>query len=953
MSASSSSSSSDKMVSPSAGNVKLKIIVDGRYLAPTSEQNREIVRTWTNLHRTQVHKSIPWKNGTRHTLSEPIEMKMHLNDEYDELEKRKKRGEGASVGRFKVNGKLRRDAMIWFEVMAEEKGVGNVAVMCSAGTGSVTVKDLMEASESGNAVAVPLFLHSYFDQTTRKPMLKGAISVMAVFEDPNATSTFVHSKAPKTRFELTQENAGVMSAIMQSEIMGQITPFMESAKKAGVNFRETMEPNSRIISPWRMSGAGQLWAPSYFANSHSGGLLVSEAPEDEKAYLDLIHYAMHRDNWNPDEAFEILDKQLARTDATYDDRVTGIVACLGTAFMLFPTSLPYKSDTRDLHTRESMMKQMVPAAASQLESSSGEVNVESYDDAMLRGGDDCEGSGLAGKLIADAIANGEWSHPHLKSAKRLMKMGYVHVSNLGSVTSPKMEQDHHTSSRLDTSHDVDKIGQHLEYSENHHRQIEIFKAAGEPTGKEPELKHHYAKIYPPPKENLGGHSWAQFVPVWSFAEQVRRVVPDVDVRAVFGASAEPGSDPVEAPAWLHYLPEMVGEGTASVFPLLKPIVEYTVNGDRDAVRLRELNYQRSLHAIVSKSTTFRSMKTQMRQFKTVHTPNTRHTGFYRQTTQVFADKFMDTTGGVASYNAVRTHSVDENALNDDHDPLRNIAYSSLASSAVHKLAIQMDTKLQRAALRVGSNLPEKGTEHMRGAFVHVSGENNKYDGEKLSSEMEEAMILGDLAGMKTLATNKKRDACNLVDPEMLSLGVDMEERLEWPLCNRIALVPNKPLSKVGAYAMQTYQRHLPPMIRFSKKLPFLATEASRKVAVARMGDDGSVTSENTARLVENEEVVEAQRSYVRSISTRTRSLFSNRDWLSRDEAQEKGLSLVTFSFKPYDLVSEKVGDHIMQDLSNMKRNGLVYSADFYIEEPTQHIQNAVFRLLCKAPKPEK
>lgn len=867
--------------------------------------------------------------------SEPLLFELQLNDEYEEAEYRAA-NPGANTF-FAVNGKLRRDAAIFLELMAEESATGNVAVMCHAGSGSATVQSLMQAE--GNAALVPLYLNAFMDPQTQQPMLKGRLSVTAQFHDKRATAEFVHSKAPRTRFELSGENLGTLTSLMQSEIMGQLTPFMDSAKAENVQFKETMPPNARIISPWRMTSIGQIWSPSYFADDRAGGVrLRSDAEPDEKAMLDVIHYAMRRHNWEPDEAFGILQSQMRRTDATYDDRVTEITAALGTAFMLFPNSLPYKSDTRDLNMR---------SAALQRSDVKGNVDVESYDDTAYRLGDDCEGLGLQGKRFADQLAREQWKHEHMRIASEFVRTYYVATSNLGSVTSPKMDQKH-TASRLDTAHDVERIRAHLDDAERHHEQIETFAAAGAAEEHIPKLsvgdsvadKHKYVQVYPPPKEPLGGHSWVQFVPTWSFAEQVRRVVRDVDVHAVFGTES--------LPAWSKYLPEMVGEGTATVYPLLKPIVEYTVNGDRNEVRRAELAYQRSLHAIVSQSKAFHAMTSEMRQAKTAHVPNTRHTGFYRQTTQVFADKYLNETGGVASYSAVRTHAVDAQSVRDDHDPLRDRKYAALTSASVHKRTAEMHLELQEAAMAANSKKPTRAG----GAFVHVTGEARKYAA-ALPRDVEEEMVLGDLVGVKTLATSSAHDAANLVRAKDLSLGVDMEERLEFPLSNRIALSPNARLTKTGAYVLRAYMRCLPASVQFSKQLPLLQTSFDRKVAFVRLAADGkTVRSSETARLVEHDEAVDAQRSYVRRIATQTKQMFAQRPWLSREEAKEQGLSLVTFLFKPYDLVSAEVGEHIMRDLLQFKNTGLVHTADFYVEEPTQHIQNAVFRLLCRAPAPK-
>ena len=79
---------------------------------------------------------------------------------------------------------------------------------------------------------------------------------------------------------------------------------------------------------------------------------------------------------------------------------------------------------------------------------------------------------------------------------------------------------------------------------------------------------------------------------------------------------------------------------------------------------------------------------------------------------------------------------------------------------------------------------------------------------------------------------------------------------------------------------------MPPFVIPSKKLPLLGTDAAAKVAYVRLANDGTVKSTETARLVQNDEAVTAQRSYVRSISERVEALFSGTEWMSHDEAEE-------------------------------------------------------------------
>ena len=121
--------------------------------------------------------------------------------------------------------------------------------------------------------------------------------------------------------------------------------------------------------------------------------------------------------------------------------------------------------------------------------------------------------------------------------------------------------------------------------------------------------------------------------------------------------------------------------------------------------------------------------------------------------------------------------------------------------------------------------------------------------------------------------------------------------------------------------------------------------------IVRLADaqTGEVSSTATARLVLNQKAVQDQRRYIFAIANKTKSLFADRPWLSREDALKQDLTLVTMFFKPYDITNENVVEAIGSDLQSYRDNGVIYTADFYVEEPTQHIQNGVLRVLCVAP----
>ena len=957
----------DVEAAPSAGKMTITFVVDGSNFAPRDQQSNEVLRVWTSLSRNETHQSIEWDKTSGGMASKRMTFELQLDDEYVANE--------TNVKRFDVNGKLRRDAAIWVQVLAEEQSMGNVAGLGSNGMGYFMVSDVLAASEKNKKCATPLLLHAYMDPKTNEPLVKGAVLVDSVtVHDARAKADFIHSAAPRTRFELSHQNLPVLQALMQSEILAQLAPFVDDAKKRGIAFQETMSPNAQIIAPWRMTAVGQLWAQSFIAYDRADNKLHSgEQQMDEQYMKDLFVFALRRRNWTEKEAVQILQHQLQQTDATYDDRITELMSIGGTALCMLSTSLPYKSDTRNLNRRVERL--------SGRSTESGEpANVESYDDAVLRLTGDCEDTGKVNKLHADMLSYGQWKSPLLQTYQRFVRDYYVPTTNLGSVTSPSLGNDAAKTSTAASwafpdDHNLEKTAAHLADAERHHDQVERHLAAGAPLDDVPHLsvsddtqtKHKHTRVYPPDlKEPLGGHSWAELVLLARFAELTRRIVPDLhqkDTESIFGANSTLNNE--KTPAWTAYLPHMVLEGTGRIDPLVAPRVSYVINGDRNAVRLQELRYQRTLHALLQ-SKVFHSMESEARQAMTVHVPNTRFTSFYRQSTQMFTDKFLSSSGGIASFSWVRTHPIDERLINDSHDPNQE-ALAALNSNSIHLKTKQLHGKIIAAAAAHRSEhsakIAQQRIEHTGGGvFSKWENPSSKQQQQQqqhmaknvaISSASEEAVVLGDMVGLKTLVTDQKHDAATMVDPKNLTLGIDLEERVAWPIPSQIALVPGARLSVTGAYTLRTFQRHLPAFVIPSKKLPMLGTAEKYKAiaGIVRLADaqTGEVSSTATARLVLNQKAVQDQRRYIFAIANKTKSLFADRPWLSREDALKQDLTLVTMFFKPYDITNENVVEAIGSDLQSYRDNGVIYTADFYVEEPTQHIQNGVLRVLCVAP----
>lgn len=888
---------------PSAGTVHIDFEVDGSLLPNTAQSGgRVIVMSWNSLNRHSDTVPVVWRSGTDDTKSRTLRVSLPLQDEYEHAKLR--RNGKADDAQFAL-GSLRTDSNVWFTTLVEEPSLmTNRAVYGQYGAGYVSVAELVEMSRSAAPLRaeVPLVLFDVPDGNNGL-MKRATVRIKKVHfgDDTRALQRLASAQKLLTSepslFELNEHNMPLIESLTGAAISRHL---YNITNNDNLKLQGTREINTRVVAPWYQTHQpfeqlNRLPIHGFFIDKSALNTLRSDAADDQTYLVNVFGYAARRRNMKLADIERIMSAQLERTDDAYDPRFTECLAVLARGFVLMSNTFDYQSD----------MHQMSDRAHRFAKDTAKTVNDESWKNAQLFGGGDCEDLAHYAYEHAQMLRRGNWTSSFLCTAQKALKL-YVPVMMLGTVTSPA----------LGNSHDANKSAAHLADAEHHHTVIRA--AAGHRNVQDHMVRSdatrilHKMVVRGSPEDlalPVGGHSWMEMIPRHKFTELTRRLVPDQPAFA---------KDETMAP-WRYFVPHMVLEGTGRINPLFMPSAYYAVPGQkRDALRRADLAHMRTHHALISNSPVFHGMQSEAQPTNTVNTPHERMTAFYVQSTQCFTDEFLHSTGCVA-FNwfqlrpdaPVHEQTVDplfdkEDALSADKIKMAEAAFVNSAAADLSKPRTAAETF--------------NGVDHV-GAL--------------------KTLAVGALVGENIDMT--------CFEPAKFTLGVDLEQRLlDRPYASNIALLPVGTVEPLEAKAIASQLRQVCPAEKPSSRLRNFATDPALPIAYVRQSlhNENETDARAMARLVHNEKLVSEQRKYVSDVLTGVRNLFVNEPWLGRAAAAKRSLNLQTFYVSPCDLTSERAPSLIVNEVARFKQAGVVKMARAYVEEPTQNFQTLVLQLLC-------
>lgn len=693
-------------------SLELDITYDGSRLDRPDQEGDPEIHVWTSVNDAQSIRRVEWADSER-LVSKKMTVTVDMENQYD--------GEDTP---------FRHDAAIWFGALAQSPNAQKVAVRQRVGAGQVYLHFL---ADSDDEIDVPLQLFNHTDRQGVR-YTKGMVTIHAVRLADGFVPEFAETAGP---FEYIPQNAALLHSSVRSFVQRAIYPFTEEAEGAGLAIKPAVKFVKRVHAPFFNTTAGMLPGPLYwvFARQYQ-----HTAPSEAWAEK-LVDLALRRANRSRAWMQGAIEDQFDDADAKWvSDEFVEAVEIVGTALCIVSTSLPYTGDRVDLNRRDTAFV-----------SSTNVHPAESFDEALLRQGGDCEDLGHAEYEVMDVLLKGvpslargdTWARrgsfhsPLLQNIQRVLHL-YVGLGSLGSVMSAALGNSNGTKTKkaqfiIDSRADAN---------------VEV-----------------------------GAHMWTELVPQRKFVALVRRTAPDLDEAQLLDPAM------VDAP-WTYTLPHLVLEGTGRLKPLQLPRVAYCSPYDtierRKAVVARDDMWHATLAALMGSAKIFKVFQVERRQANTTRVPNARVNTFYRRATYAYTPYLLERGLGIPYLTWVNRGD----RVTEPGNPLYTEAASAIASTKLREQAIEYEAA---------------HTEELH----EVAAIGAKED----SPGHTPAMLLA-----RRLATGSF-DRPNRADDE-ITYGVNMADRLRqepaWP--EHVALLPGHALDEVEAASIASFMRQLKPNI---------------------------------------------------------------------------------------------------------------------------------------------
>lgn len=965
----------------------------------STRQHRPTLRAWSSANRTDTQTAVH-----AHTGNAIVTLSL---DEHHSHAEANAAAEAAAVGNNDAS------LAVWFELMAEEAStVGNRAVLGHCGTGGVNVQSLLaqfidkDKGTLTKEVLVPLTLYNYTNERGAKgdvnltprnsAYIKSALVIRDVTFERAADVLRAHAAnalfAQRVSvFSVTGESSAFTNGVVETcveRLLYQQTP---AAAKEGVSIEGVTPLATRLIVPYRSTSVGLVWGASYFIDEHASERAAYMRRNVEEAFMArLARDAFKRQNMDVQHAIGVMRAQLARRDDVYDARFTECVATTVRAMRDVSVALVYQSDFVDAEHRVQRLNFMASAAGSSAprwsravvaeafcragitaERTAGgkkdvthvtHADVESYDDARMRGGGDCEDLGRLALFLGMALyygredmastehvhrAYGGWNDELLDCMQAVVHL-YVPGQNVAAVTSPALKPTPKKSTEAAA----------LAYSAAqwaypriaHHYPALLAEAAATAADKKKKSKGDEHNAHMPVIDSAearaevqGGHMFGMWLLKTAVSEWTRRVTEppesvepeehSVRVRREFhrmlmhdapSVQVDASTGVCAAPGWYAYLPtSLTLEGTGRLHPLMLPAVAYQVSRDRrEKTAAKAAAETETLHWLLEKAPALRAADvegTQTAATQSLGAP--RHlTAFYRQVTQFYTPLYYNETG-IAGFDWYQTRQPVRAEVKED-DALYERSDVQLQAALVQQCAVAMAAATKDAAAAVNAARLEVGG--MR-THLHTKA----------------------VARVLAQAADVRHDT--EVHAEQLRFGVQYEDVLaQRPLAPHIALMPQPALDRVEARVMSEYLRHLPAFAPATFTPPSMRFAKPDAVVYARVSHDDfrAPDAKGTARLVCNADMRAALERRAAALMQGVTALKSDVVWPAAHEKAARGKTLLSFGFYLYDLVDDDTVRTLLTQLGAADVKQRVYAARAYEHEPTRYVRQVIVQLLC-------
>lgn len=502
---------------------------------------------------------------------------------------------------------LSQDDSIWLEVVADGVNEDRVPVGVRAGMTQILLRDVAKAHQKNQHFEEKLDLVLPTYQTKHGPYKKGELHVkINKQENQDVLSQFKFK--PLSKYDFVEENHEFIGTVLDYTTNSVLFPFEEGSKKIGGPF----EPASKNLEGF----SAPLWQNNVDLPISHYFQQYSEMTHDENTMKNFAKISLDRAGITAEDFCKVVSEQMKERGSKYNIRFTEMVTATVSTACLLSTSMPYKSDETFRIKGNNGKAKRVP--------------LESFNDGLRLGGDDCEGLAEINHRVARIIElgdpskadpkiawkkDGSWDDPVLQSMQQIMHI-MVPLGTLGEVT----------SSRLGNSQGTDKNKPLIIDSDEDVNNVEF-----------------------------GFHMWWEHMPLYDFEKRINKNIRDPKKHL----RLYPEEGPL--PEWHSKIPHLVGEGTGWLFPLLRPLSEYyddntskgkQTNGksitDKISTRQQQLTIEKaeSLHRaklssfeIATKNGIALQIAVVEKQPElTEYHPDARLSGFYRRSTNSYTDK---------------------------------------------------------------------------------------------------------------------------------------------------------------------------------------------------------------------------------------------------------------------------------------------------------------------------
>lgn len=563
---------------PMRERLQLRVRYDRSRLAPAPAEVAPVLLVWSSIRGARHVRAYPLRFADPSTpLSEPLDISVPL----PAIEHRE------------------ADDAVWFEAQAHTPNEHGRYVLAQVGQATLPL-ELLQPVQYTKPFELELAYYNYADGGTDQRRVKGAIFVEKRAPTPTrllSDEQRAEAREPTNPFRMLMATQPFIANTMNEDIRRGIWPFTDEAAAVGQSLPMRDERNARVHAPAWNTPAGFVAGAAYFVSPRQ----QSSPPYSDKLaqhFNAIADAVLARHNRSREWMQHTLERQLIRTDDTYDDNFTTCVEAIGQMVCAVANSLPYIGDAINTAHRMPLAVDGTVLRGT----NTGQHGVESFDAALERGGGDCEDLARLIHAYIDTLRDCDWpraKQPLLHAIGRTLR-NYTALGALSSVAGAQLSDE--------SKHK----GEPLVIDGSRDKRIKI-----------------------------GAHMYEHAMPTHKFAALIERVSPD------FCGDTLLRSDASRAP-WRQRLPHLVLEGTGRLNPLQRPALAY-INAKEPAARSRareRAQRRRDIEAYLSSEAVFHApggqrvpllaiVQHERQQDAIERTPNTRVNKFYRTVTGFF------------------------------------------------------------------------------------------------------------------------------------------------------------------------------------------------------------------------------------------------------------------------------------------------------------------------------